>query len=292
MSTFFLHSPFRLAYENVALEHYLIHHRTENILLLYVNSPAVVIGKHQNAFAEANYEYLQQHQIPLARRISGGGAVYHDEGNINISYIHQARFIDMQLILKPLHAFIETLGLTAQITPNNDLLVNRKKVTGTAGHLYKQRSLQHATLLIDVCLEHLKESLRVERHKFTGHHVASRPSPVTNLIVELNKKFTFEELYHQLVLFLKKWFYVYNNLNLSEFEIKQIKTLAKEKFSTWNWNYAYSPPFVYSETIDSQNLTIQCTVKNGIVETCEPPSFFTKNMIGKPFQIPLIKMIK
>lgn len=123
-----MHSPFHNAYENVALEHYLVHHRTENILLLYVNSSAVVIGKHQNAFAEANHEYLLQHQIPLVRRISGGGAVYHDEGNVNVSYIHQARFIDMQLILKPLKAFIEELGHTALITPYNDILVNQKKL--------------------------------------------------------------------------------------------------------------------------------------------------------------------
>lgn len=296
MSTFFLHSPFHSAYENVALEHYLVHHRTENILLVYVNSPAVVIGKHQNAFAEANHKYLQLHQIPLARRISGGGAVYHDEGNVNVSLIHQARFVDMQSILRPLQAFIETLGLVAQITPTNDILVNEKKVTGTAGHVFKQRSLQHATLLIDARLEHLRESLRVEREKFIGHHVASRPSPVTNLLSELHQRFTFENVQSQLISFLKKWFLAQESLILSEFEIQQIKHIAKEKFSSWEWNYAYSPPFVYSETLDATNSTIQCSVKDGIIERleCHPPiiDFDLESLIGLRFQAPLSNIIK
>lgn len=146
-------------------------------------------------------------------------------------------------------------------------------------------------MLIDARLERLKESLKVERDKFIGHHVVSRPSPVTNLINELNKNFTFEELYHQLVVFLKKWFFVQNNLSLSEPELRQIKILAQEKFSSWSWNYAYSPSFVYSETIDKIKTTIHCTVKNGIVEQCEPSSL-TQNIIGKPFQVPLIEMLK
>ena len=135
-------------YFNIALEQYLLHQWDEEVLLLYRNSHVVVIGKHQNAFAEANQAFLAENRIPLIRRISGGGTVFHDLGNINISLIRHSK-LNMAAFLNPIVSAINKLGINTHTNAKNDILIQEKKITGTAAHIFKEKSLHHGTLLFN-----------------------------------------------------------------------------------------------------------------------------------------------
>ncbi|MCX7861730.1 MAG: lipoate--protein ligase family protein [Bacteroidales bacterium] len=293
MNHYILLSPFRNPFENVALEYYLVHHRNEKIILLYINSSSVIIGKHQNAYAEANFDFLQKHQIPLARRISGGGTVYHDEGNLNISLIMNAQRLHLTELLNPISEFLSTLGLNPYVNYKNDIIVENKKITGTAAHIFKHRILQHATLLLCANQNNLKQALQVDRKKFEGNFVASNPSATTNVLDVIRQKISLTEILKQITDFFKQWFSA-KTMNLTENEISKIKQLSLEKFSTWEWNFAYSPSFIYSDVCNGYS--IQVYVNKGIIEQCivSPPSTneVFRKLIHKKFQMPFSKLIQ
>lgn len=170
------------AYYNLAVEEYLFSHTDEDVFMLWQNSPAVVIGKNQNAYAEIDLGYAESHGINVVRRITGGGAVYHDLGNINYSYITlSGGTLDFARLSKPIINALKEMGINAILGGRNDILADGKKISGSAQHTSNGRTLHHGTLLFDVDTEKMSAILRVDKEKLEHHGVKSHKSRVTNL---------------------------------------------------------------------------------------------------------------
>jgi len=171
-------------YRNLAIEEYLFLHSDGDVLLLWQNEPTVVIGKNQNAYAELNLDAIRARGVHVARRITGGGAVYHDLGNVNYSYISTTKGrngLDFATFCAPMIEALAALGVRAALSGRNDLLVDGKKISGNAQHASGERVLHHGTLLFDSDLEALSAVLRVEGEKLRSKAVRSVRSRVTNI---------------------------------------------------------------------------------------------------------------
>ena len=257
------HNP----YFNSALEYYLLHFFDDEVLLLYRNESSVVVGKHQNAFAEANQNFLRKAKIPLVRRISGGGTVFHDLGNINISLIREGK-LDFDSYLSPVIKALASLNLTVEQNFKNDLLLNGKKITGTAAHVYKNKTLHHGTLLFDADQHLLHLALSGNKSLFEDNSVKSKPSPTTNIKQYLNDSINAEAFTEYLYQQLKKSYQIKHDYQLSDIDIKKVNDWIQYRFKTWEWNYGYSPAFEFVNTIVEGKSEIQLwvAVKNGIIE--------------------------
>jgi lipoate-protein ligase A len=169
---------------NLAAEEYLLKNSSSEYLILYVNSPCIVIGKHQVSHREADTEFITGNFIPLVRRISGGGTVFHDEGNLNFSFISngkEGRQVDFRKYTLPVIKFLSVLGVEARFEGKNDLKVNGLKISGNSEHVHRNRVLHHGTLLYDTNLDFLKGSIRKDTSFYKTRAVNSNPSHVTNL---------------------------------------------------------------------------------------------------------------
>ncbi len=175
-------SPSDSAQENLRLEEQLLTGCCIDTLLLYVNSPSVIVGRHQEPAAEADLDFCTRHNISVLRRVSGGGTVYHDHGNINYSFIVNRTAtapLDRDF-LAPVLAMLRSLGLNAVQGRRNDITVEGLKISGTASHLTRQRHLFHGTLLYDTDLTALESALKGDS-SLHGNRIASVPSPVANI---------------------------------------------------------------------------------------------------------------
>ena len=191
-------------YYNLAAEEYLLKFCKEDFLFLYINQPCVVVGKHQIALKEINSQFILENKILIARRLSGGGSVYHDEGNLNFSFISsipQGENISFQTISKPIIRFLVNSGLDVEISDRNDIISNGKKVSGSAMHIYKNRVLAHATLLIDSNLTNLSGALKGNPDRFTDKSINSKRSEVMNLS-EIDNRLNSRIVLSELVKFL------------------------------------------------------------------------------------------
>jgi lipoate---protein ligase len=258
---------------NLAVDEYLLRNRKEEFLVLSINSPAVIIGKHQNAHREADTGYTTINNIPVIRRISGGGAVFHDSGNLNFSFISNStpgKQVDFRKYTQLVLDFLATTGVEAKFEGKNDLKVNGLKISGNAEHVWRNRVLHHGTLLFDAHLEVLKKTLREDYSHYFSRAVASNPSPVTNLkdcsisvksITELKSTMLEYFLYHDAG---------NKEINLSGDEMAEINELADSRYRTWEWNYAYGPVYQFRKDfkIRGQSVSLMLSVKSGIIEEC------------------------
>ena len=184
-------------YYNLAVEEYLMRHTIDDVFMLWQNAPSVIVGKNQNVYAEVNVSYAQQHDIRLARRITGGGAVYHDLGNINYTFItssDRAKTLDFAYFTRPVIDALAELGLSCSLSGRNDLECDGRKISGNAQFSADGRILHHGTLLFDVCMEELSSALRVDKEKLAYKAVRSHKGRVANLATLLKEKMTVEEL--------------------------------------------------------------------------------------------------
>ncbi len=230
---------------NLAFEEYLLtNFRNGSILILWQNSGAVIIGRNQNTEEEIHKAFVEENGIRVVRRNTGGGAVYHDLGNLNYSFISDADSIDRsatQLFLKPVVDALRGLGLDAAFSGRNDILVCGQKVSGTAQQLSKGRLLLHGTLLFDADPEKLAGALNPDPTKFQSKSVKSVRSRVANIRSYLQQDMTVREF----------WDYLKTRLTgssvlcpaLSETDLAKIRQLKQEKYDTWDWNYGRSPKF-------------------------------------------------
>ena len=282
-------------YFNIASEDYFFKNFNEDILFLYRDLPSIIIGKHQNAYKEVNFRYVRDNSIPVIRRISGGGAVYHDLGNLNFAFIqnkHEGNLSDFKGFTLPILHFLEYLGIPAKFEGHNDLRVNGKKFSGNAEHIFKNRVLHHGTLLFDANLDNLRNSLQIS-DKYIDHAVESVPSSVINLSEVIKNKISIEEFENLLIEFLFKEYSDIMEYKLNENDIEQINKLVKEKYSKWEWNYAYFGNYEFRNVIISKGAndslrskdapyTIYFKVKNGIIQDFAIESdYLTKEDINK-----------
>ena len=177
-------------YYNLAVEEYLFQTAEDEVFMLWQNEPTVVIGKNQNAYAEVELDVLRERGIHLARRITGGGAVYHDLGNVNYTFIAKSgqQGIDFAHFTAPILRALAELGIRAELSGRNDLLVDGRKFSGNAQYSANGKTLHHGTLLFDSDLTVLSDVLRPDEEKIRSKAVRSVRSRVTNLAPLLQKE--------------------------------------------------------------------------------------------------------
>lgn len=265
-------SPSQNAYFNIASEEYLLKKfTTEDIFLLYVNAPSIIVGKFQNTLAEINLEYVKEKNIKVVRRMSGGGTVYHDLGNLNFSFhtlLGQHDFMDFSIFTEPVLTMLNNLGVPAVLEGRNDLLVDGKKFSGNAKLARHGKMIQHGTILLDSEMEVLGEALKINPLKFIDKATKSNRSRVTNLIHYLPKNTTTTQM--------KKWLseeILKNNPEAKWYEftdedLQGIQKLMTEKYETWDWNFGFSPNYNFNKAIKipAGFIEVHLDVVKGIIE--------------------------
>ena len=218
---------------NLSAEEYLLREKSEDFFLLWRNEPCIVIGKNQVAADEINPDYVSARSLPVVRRITGGGAVYHDRGNLNFSFIINGE-ADRVELCRPIIDVLRSLGVEAEISGRNDILVGGRKISGTAMCSHGGRSLFHGTLLISADLEAMSEALRPDENKLMGHGVKSVRSRVANL-----SEYTKEEVSPDIIGAMLAGYMTERGgerYELGESDIKAIEKLRDSKYSTDKWN--------------------------------------------------------
>lgn len=254
-------------YFNIAAEEYILKNYTEDVMMLWQSEPSVVIGKHQNTFNEINHNLIEEKNIPVVRRISGGGTVYHDLHNLNYSLIRTGkrkdRLIDFREFLKPVIIFLSTLGIEAVFKGKNNLFIEDSKISGNAAHVYKQRVLHHGTLLFDSDITALQIVIHPPDLMVMDKAVQSVRSDVTNIARHLKREMTIESFKSLLQEYLMSHHKITEVSNLSKSDQQAINTLVKEKYGTWHWNYGYSPVYSFNNKSIGEQVNIE--VKNGLI---------------------------
>jgi lipoate---protein ligase len=243
-------------------------------LMIWRSCPVVVVGKHQNTIAEINSDYIERKGISVARRLSGGGAVYHDEGNLNFTFIVNSegdRLIDFKRFIDPITKFINSKGAPAVIGKQNDILVEGKKISGNAEHIFKTRVLHHGTLLYNSDLDAVHKALSVIPGRFIDKAIQSNRSAITNLKEYIKDCLPTEDFVFELFRYLCEYFKVTSEYKLNEMERIEINKLRDEKYSTWEWIFGYSPEFDVNRVIqlNRSDCRIHLKIVKGFVKIAE-----------------------
>ena len=274
-------------YFNLASEEYLLKSVSEDVFLLYRNDLSIVVGKHQNTLAEINLPYVQEKGITVARRISGGGTVFHDLGNLNFAFITagaEGDLVNYRKYTEPIIGAMGSLGLDVRLGDRHELLVGDLKISGTASHVFKNRVLHHGTLLFSSELSDLTASLKAPVERFSDRAVKSVRSKVTNIrdhLVDKMEVADFQKLLYTYILdtMPKAKPYQYKNP-----DIEEITKLRDSKFSTWEWNFGYSPRYQFNKNLvfKSGQIALRMNVDKGIIQevTIEGDFLGTKDIHG------------
>lgn len=262
---------------NLALEEYAFKNLDlkDDYVILWRNEPSVIIGKNQCTLEEINSQYVSDNGIHIVRRITGGGAVYHDLGNLNFSFITQVgslEEIDFKKYTFPVINALDKLGVKCELSGRNDLTIDGKKFSGIAQSITKGRVLNHGTLLFDSKLDTLGKALNVSKIKLESKGLKSVRSRVANIKDYLETDiciFEFRDL-------IFKYLFEYEGSPIMEHELtiedkERISSLMQEKYSSWEWNYGKSPKFNFknSKKFDAGILDVRINVEDGIVKSCK-----------------------
>lgn len=248
-----INSPSTNAYFNIALEEYLLYkYPTQTIFLLYINAPSIIVGKFQNTLAEINLDYVQENNIKVVRRMSGGGTVYHDLGNLNFSFhtlLGQDDFMDFSKFTQPVLNVLHQFDIPAQLEGRNDLLVEGKKFSGNAKLARNGKMIQHGTILFDSNMDVLSDALKINPLKYKDKAVKSNRSRVINLKEYCDNNLSIEDLKEGLIQEM-----IQQNQNaqlyvLNSEDIQQVENLVQEKYQTWDWNFGFSPKYNFKNAI-------------------------------------------
>lgn len=239
---------------NIALEAYAFREllSEDEIFILWINEPAIIIGKHQNTIQEINKEYIDAQGIHVARRLSGGGAVYHDLNNLNYTIISnksEEGAFDFKTFSQPVIETLADLGVKAEFTGRNDLEINGKKFCGNAQAYYKGRMMHHGCLLFDVDMTVLGDALKVSKDKIESKGIKSVRARVTNIIDELPEKITVNEFSDKILAKMKETYPDMTEYVLSEDELAKIQKSADEQFGNWDWVYGKAPEYTIERNV-------------------------------------------
>jgi len=257
-------------YWNLATEEYLLKNSRENFIFIYRNQPCVVVGKHQNTLKEINTSYILKNKILVARRLSGGGAVYHDEENINFSFIQTispGENLSYKAIIDPVTKFLKQLFPEIIFSDRNDLILHGKKISGSAMHVFKDRVLAHGTLLVNCNLTHLTESLHGHTHRYTDRAISSKRAEIMNLS-ELDKMLTADTLFTKMKDFFESSIGFDKLFAISDTMSLRIHELVILKYNTEDWIFGYSPKYSYQNSFAYGKKIIDYTleVEKGIIK--------------------------
>lgn len=258
---------------NVALEAYAFREllAEDELFILWINEPTIVIGKHQNAIEEINKTYTDEHGIHVVRRLSGGGAVYHDLNNLNYTIISnksQEGAFDFKTFSQPVIETLADLGVTATFTGRNDLEIDGKKFCGNAQAYYKGRMMHHGCLLFDVDMTVLGNALQVSKDKIESKGVKSVRARVTNILDELPEKMTVEAFSNQLLNKMKESYPDMTEYVFSDDDLKNIRALADQQFGTWDWTYGEAPEYTIKRSVryPAGKITTYANVEKSVIK--------------------------
>lgn len=246
----------------------------QTYLLFYINEPSIIIGKNQNTIEEINVNYVEEKGIHVVRRLSGGGAVYHDMGNLNFSFITRDdgdSFRNFRKFTEPVIAALHELGVKAELQGRNDILVDGKKISGNAQFSTRGRMFSHGTLMFDVQLEDVVEALNVKMEKIQSKGIKSIRSRVTNIREHLDQPLTIEQFKQVLLKNIFGGKSEISEYKLSDTDWKEIEAISAARYQKWDWNYGKSPAFNMqrSKRFPVGLLDVRFDVKQGLIQNCQ-----------------------
>jgi lipoate-protein ligase A len=269
-------------YYNMAFDEYALEQLPldEPLFYLWQNRSAVIVGINQNVYAEVDINYLRQHDIALARRITGGGAVYHDLGNLNYTIVGRSSDIERdypQYASHMIHA-LQALGIQAELSGRNDILVDGRKVSGYAKRVYKDRLMVHGTLMYDVDIETLTYVLTPPTDKLTTKGISSVKSRVVNLKDYLPGIASIRDFSNTIERYLSRE-YQDEELLLTQTQLAEIRAIATSKFATPEWVYGRSPShtITHAKRLPCGNVAIHLDIRRGIIAQCSITGDFLGN---------------
>ncbi len=240
-------------YFNIAAEEYFLKNFDDDYFYLYINEPCIVVGKHQNTTAEINVAYAYENKLKVVRRLSGGGTVFHDLGNLNYCFIQKGKegfLVDFKKYTQPILDTLQNLGVNAVLKGKSDLVINDLKFSGNAEHIFRNKVLHHGTMLFSSELSKLNEAIKTDWSKFTDKAVRSNRSKVSNIIDHLNPKMAIDSFSNLITKTVLE-----ENLEAKEYilttaDIENINQLVNEKYNTWKWNFGYSPKYSFKQKVN------------------------------------------
>jgi lipoate---protein ligase len=260
---------------NLAIEEYALKNLdiNESYLLFYINEPSIIIGKNQNTIEEINTDYVEKLGLHVVRRLSGGGAVYHDLGNLNFSFITKddgESFHNFKKFTEPVVTALHKLGVKAELSGRNDIIAEGRKISGNAQFSTKGRMFSHGTLLFDSEMENVVSALRVKKDKIESKGIKSIRSRVANISEFLSEKMTIEQFRSTLL------DYIFDGSDVEEYVLteedwKNIHELSKERYQNWDWNYGKSPKFnlQHSHRFPVGSIDVRLEVNKGKIDNCK-----------------------
>lgn len=257
---------------NLALEQYVfdVMDRKNSYFMLWQNEPSIIIGKNQNTAAEINQSYVREHQIQVVRRLSGGGAVYHDKGNINFTFItdQDGELFDFSKFCIPVIKALKSVGVKAEITGRNDIEIEGKKFSGNSQYAKEGRVMHHGTIMYDSDLEILSKALAVSPDKMKSKACKSVRSRVTNVKPYIGEMMSTEQFFR----ILREFMFQENQMiryRLKTEELQAVREIQRKRYDTWDWNYGFSPNYAVEKKRRVENcgtVEIHVDVKKGQIE--------------------------
>ncbi len=253
-------SPSRYAPFNIAAEEYILRNFKQDVFMLYINNPSIIVGKHQNTLAEINQDWVILNQIPVVRRLTGGGSVFHDPGNLNFSFLmHETEEItrSFERYTRPVLEVLNELGVDAILEGRNDLTIKGSKFSGNGKTYVFGKTLQHGTILFSSKIGDLSAALKVKPFKFSDKAVKSVRARVTNVSEHLLQPLALEDFIELIRAKVHSLYPEISDYTFSEADTAAIHELVSKKYDTWEWNFGKSPRY---------NLSHELRSKAGIIE--------------------------
>ena len=249
-------------YFNLAMEEYFLSHRAEEFVLLWRNAPSIIVGRNQITENEINVDFVRANALPAVRRLTGGGAVYHDLGNINFSFItNGADFSSCPALCAPILEFLHSLGVNAEFSGRNDITVCGKKISGTARCIKNGRLLFHGTLLFNADLAAMGEALKVQKKKLIGNGVQSVRGRVANITEYLSERMSADDFYKYLEQYISDG---NSRYELTARDKAQINAIRDSRYIKDEWNYGGGHAVL--TRLPCGSIGIEKTVSGGIIE--------------------------
>ncbi|WNQ13931.1 lipoate--protein ligase [Paenibacillus aurantius] len=256
---------------NLAIEEFALKHLPpeEDYLLFYINEPSIIIGKNQNTLEEINAEYVERNGIHIVRRLSGGGAVYHDLGNLNFSFITKddgQSFHNYRKFTEPVVQALRQMGVEAELSGRNDIQVGERKISGNAQFATKGRMFTHGTLLFNSEMENVASALKANPEKFKSKGVKSIRSRVANISEFLKEPMTIEQFRQSLLSSIFGGGEV-QEYRLTDKDWETIRSISESRYRNWDWTYGRSPEFNVREVrrLSTGTFDVRLHVVGGII---------------------------
>lgn len=287
------------AYFNLASEEYLLKHTDKYYIYLWRNDKAVICGINQNTTEEVNLDYTERNGIKVVRRLTGGGAVYHDKDNICYTVIapFDESVDNYKKFTAPVIEYLNSIGVKAEFSGRNDIVVNGRKISGNAQTVYKDRIMHHGTLLFHTDMSVLEGALKPNKLKIESKGIKSIRARVSNIYDELPTKMNVKEFLDGLCEYFKKDCKEYK---FTQKDLQEINKLVDEKYSTFSWNVGYSPNStnviekkfscgIIKFSFDTLNGKIENAKMTGDFFSKKPIEGFTDKLNGKEFTVENLK---